>query len=180
MDPVTIIGAAASIPAVIDIIIKLSKKLRRYARTAKNDASEARDLDKRVMDFLDLLLLAESEIEGATAYTASTANFIRVKETHFSNVKALAQGLQTIIENHSYLLKYGSGKSIYKRWLLKHQWAQMKGRIGKLELELQTSRESLIIILSVAQMNLLQKEKNNLMAKACRDENTIIEIKAKM
>lgn len=152
MDP---LSGVASITAIADVLQKLYKKLKRYAKALANAAIDAKDLAQEVSNFVGLLLLVESSLSSLPGVLPRSSRFVRVEKTQIASAKTLTSGLSQLIGDLPALLENGQG-NIFQRFLMRHRWTAIKNDVHTLRCSVETSKSSLTLLLGAVHLEQLK------------------------
>ena len=150
------ISAVATFVTIAEVLKKVYKKLRKYARSLSAAAVEARDLAKEIRAFRRLLLLTETTLASLREGLKLHEEFVRNERLQYAGARDLIEELQEVVGDLPLLLNAGQ-QSLLQRWRTRHQWVGIQNELRRLQCSVERSKSSLTLFVNIVQLVCLKK-----------------------
>ena len=157
------ISGITSFITIAELLHRLYRTLKRYAKGLAIAATEAKGLAVEVSNFAGLLLLVEDTFNGLQGVMQRSYKFMKVEKSHIANANALVDGLEELTKGLPTLLERGQG-NFFQKWLMRHRWVAMKSHVQDLRFSVETSKSSLILLLQIVQVENLKEQLSKLLS----------------
>ena len=145
------ISTVASFVTIAEVLRRLYKKLRYYAKAVAVAAAEAKELAKEVNHFVELLLLVEDVLGNVREVIQRSRRYMEVERKQCASADELVFDLRDLISDLRDRVNEGQG-SLLKRFKMGRKLAAMKSNFHHIQCSVERSKSSLSIFLAVVQV----------------------------